>query len=307
METNVNQLEVFIRWADVVLMTYAVTDPASFMLATHLLGEIQKLRPLCYRYINGHRYLSSNNYNTNNDTSNNSSTGPNGSELKKSQPKKCCDSCQDLPVVIVATKVDLIEKRLISEENGISMSHTTGCVSYREVSVKNTQDDSKGVCGIFEEAVRRGWLYRQHCVLSRNKYLSLSRHNSRNRNVQIQVPKTFLPTPIIIKSTDCFIDQSNTACEKKDDEKTRHGKEGSCKDKFDKEMMSMPSTPKHGKKLLRRKSLADWLRKLKLKSPEEGDKNSDRHEENEEDQPDFKSELKFKKRRASIGNFLISK
>lgn len=38
-------MEVFIRWADVVVLIYSITDRASFNLVIQLLEQIGKLRP----------------------------------------------------------------------------------------------------------------------------------------------------------------------------------------------------------------------------------------------------------------------
>ncbi|XP_031623883.1 ras-related and estrogen-regulated growth inhibitor-like protein [Contarinia nasturtii] len=100
-ESDNAKLEANIKWADAYILMYSVTDKCSF-------DECNRLKFLI-------------NYNKRKNKKN----GSNGKD----------NSC-DVPVMLVANKVDMDRDRMIASEEGKRRYREIGCVGFREISVR---------------------------------------------------------------------------------------------------------------------------------------------------------------------------
>ncbi|KAL3280412.1 hypothetical protein HHI36_017894 [Cryptolaemus montrouzieri] len=108
-------LEANIRWAEAFILMYSVTDKCSF-------DECYRLKFLI-NYNKKRRRL--------------------GSVVK--------DGMGDVPVVLVGNKMDQIEDRMISSEEGQRRSKEIGCVCFHEISVRESIDQ---VWSVFRDVCR---------------------------------------------------------------------------------------------------------------------------------------------------------
>lgn len=95
-------LEANIRWAEAFILMYSVTDKCSF-------DECYRLKFLI-NYNKRRRRL--------------------GSTSK--------DGIGDVPVVLVGNKIDQVEDRMVSLEEGQRRSKEIGCVCFHEISVRES-------------------------------------------------------------------------------------------------------------------------------------------------------------------------
>lgn len=103
-ESECLALEANIRWAEAFILMYSVTDKCSF-------DECYRLKFLI-NYNKRRRRL--------------------GSASK--------DAIGDVPVVLVGNKIDQIEDRMVSSEEGQRRSKEIGCVCFHEISVRESID-----------------------------------------------------------------------------------------------------------------------------------------------------------------------
>ncbi|XP_066251075.1 ras-related and estrogen-regulated growth inhibitor isoform X1 [Euwallacea similis] len=108
-------LEANIRWAEAFILMYSVTDKCSF--------------DECYRL----KFLI--NYN----------------KRKKRIGNSTKDPVVDVPVVLVGNKIDQVEDRMISLEEGQKRSKEIGCVCFHEISVRESIEQ---VWNVFRDTCR---------------------------------------------------------------------------------------------------------------------------------------------------------
>ncbi|XP_065169359.1 ras-related and estrogen-regulated growth inhibitor isoform X2 [Atheta coriaria] len=117
-ESESYSLEANIRWAEAFILMYSVTDKCSF--------------DECYRL----KFLI--NYNKRRKRLGGGSTSTK-------------DSCLDVPVVLVGNKIDQVEDRMISSEEGQKRSKEIGCVCFHEISVRESIEQ---VWSVFRDCTR---------------------------------------------------------------------------------------------------------------------------------------------------------
>ncbi|CAH0553101.1 unnamed protein product [Brassicogethes aeneus] len=108
-------LEANIRWAEAFILMYSVTDKCSF--------------DECYRL----KFLI--NYN----------------KRRRKLGSSSKDGIYDVPVVLVGNKIDQIEDRMVSLEEGQRRSKEIGCVCFHEISVRESIDQ---VWSVFRDVCR---------------------------------------------------------------------------------------------------------------------------------------------------------
>ncbi|GJQ73904.1 hypothetical protein Trydic_g18838 [Trypoxylus dichotomus] len=108
-------LEANIRWAEAFILMYSVTDKCSF-------DECYRLKFLI-NYNKRRRRL--------------------GSSSK--------DSASDVPVVLVGNKIDQMDDRMVTSEEGQRRSKEIGCVCFHEISVRESIDQ---VWSVFRDVCR---------------------------------------------------------------------------------------------------------------------------------------------------------
>ncbi|CAG9766807.1 unnamed protein product [Ceutorhynchus assimilis] len=108
-------LEANIRWAEAFILMYSVTDKCSF--------------DECYRF----KFLI--NYN----------------KRKKRIGNSNKDYLNDVPVVLVGNKIDQVEDRMVSLEDGQKRSKEIGCVCFYEISVRESIEQ---VWNVFRDTCR---------------------------------------------------------------------------------------------------------------------------------------------------------
>ncbi|XP_050293988.1 ras-related and estrogen-regulated growth inhibitor isoform X2 [Anthonomus grandis grandis] len=114
-DTDCLSLEANIRWAEAFILMYSVTDKCSF--------------DECYRL----KFLI--NYN----------------KRKKRIGNSTRDSLGDVPVVLVGNKIDLVEDRMVTLEEGQKRSKEIGCVCFHEISVRESIEQ---VWNVFRDTCR---------------------------------------------------------------------------------------------------------------------------------------------------------
>lgn len=115
-ETDSVRLEANIRWADVFVLMYSVTDKCSF-------DDCNRLKFLI-------------NYN----------------KRKRRIPSPTSkDGCWEVPVVLVGNKKDQSGDRMVDTQEGFKRSRDIGCQAFHEVSVRESIDE---VSWVFEDTVR---------------------------------------------------------------------------------------------------------------------------------------------------------
>uniref|UniRef100_A0A6A7G2W2 small monomeric GTPase n=2 Tax=Hirondellea gigas TaxID=1518452 RepID=A0A6A7G2W2_9CRUS len=115
-EKDSERHEANIRWADVFLLVYSVTDRCSFddcSRAKFLINYNKRRRRI---------------------------TGPANK-----------DSREDAPVLLVGNKKDLVGDRMVSTDEGLKRSRDIGCRAFHEISVRESIEEVKEV---FSEAIR---------------------------------------------------------------------------------------------------------------------------------------------------------
>lgn len=111
-ENECLSLEANIKWAEAFILMYSVTDKCSF--------------DECYRL----KFLI--NYN-------------------KKRRRIAKDAALDVPVVLVGNKIDQVEDRMVSSEEGQKRSKEIGCVCFHEISVRESIDQ---VWSVFRDVCR---------------------------------------------------------------------------------------------------------------------------------------------------------
>ncbi|KAG5892302.1 hypothetical protein JTB14_023482 [Gonioctena quinquepunctata] len=114
-ETECLGLEANIRWAEAFILMYSVTDKCSF-------DECHRLKFLI-------------NYN----------------KRRRRLGSSCKDGCGDVPVVLVGNKIDQIEDRMVTTEEGQRRSKEIGCVCFHEISVRESIEQ---VWNVFRDVCR---------------------------------------------------------------------------------------------------------------------------------------------------------
>ncbi|KAK8404527.1 hypothetical protein O3P69_007641 [Scylla paramamosain] len=115
-ETDSVRLEANIRWADVFILMYSVTDKCSF-------DDCNRLKFLI-------------NYNK---------------RKRRITSPTSKDAAWEVPVVLVGNKKDQAGDRMVSSEEGFKRSRDIGCQTFHEISVRESIDE---VSRVFEDAVR---------------------------------------------------------------------------------------------------------------------------------------------------------
>lgn len=103
-ENECLSLEANIKWAEAFILMYSVTDKCSF--------------DECYRL----KFLI--NYN----------------KKRRRLGNVTKDAAVDVPVVLIGNKIDQIEDRMVSLEEGQKRSKEIGCVCFHEISVRESID-----------------------------------------------------------------------------------------------------------------------------------------------------------------------
>lgn len=183
-------MEIFIRWADVVVLVYSITDRASFNLVLQLLNQIDKIKPQKANRDKLNRGLSLTGL---------GGAGPGGGggsgfswvdvDDDAQRPRvSVCDSCPGFPIFLLGTKMDLWRDRQVSTENGLRASHEFSCIGFKEIS---TKDSIEQVDEVFEVALRQGWLFRQHREMTKHKNLTLYNTGRTGSSVSLTAGSTF--------------------------------------------------------------------------------------------------------------------
>ncbi|XP_066989795.1 ras-related and estrogen-regulated growth inhibitor isoform X2 [Macrobrachium rosenbergii] len=115
-ETDSVRLEANIRWADVFILMYSVTDKCSF-------DDCNRLKFLI-------------NYNK---------------RKKRITSPTSKEGLWEVPVVLVANKKDQGGDRMVSTEEGLKRSQDIGCLAFHEISVRESIDE---VWKVFGDVVR---------------------------------------------------------------------------------------------------------------------------------------------------------
>ncbi|KAG5684050.1 hypothetical protein PVAND_013301 [Polypedilum vanderplanki] len=126
-EFLINQLEANIRWADAFILVYSVTDKCSF-------EEVNRLKFLI-------------NYN-------------------KRRRKIHKDDFIDVPVILVANKIDQANDRMVSREEGQKRCEDIGCACFHEISTRESIED---VQGVFRDVCRFWRFFSKFPKLKRSK------------------------------------------------------------------------------------------------------------------------------------------
>ncbi|XP_069995219.1 ras-related and estrogen-regulated growth inhibitor isoform X1 [Penaeus vannamei] len=115
-ETDSVRLEANIRWADVFILMYSVTDKCSF-------DDCNRLKFLI-------------NYNK---------------RKRRIASPTSKESAWEVPVVLVGNKKDQGGDRMVSSEDGLKRSRDIGCHAFHEISVRESIEE---VSRVFSDAVR---------------------------------------------------------------------------------------------------------------------------------------------------------
>lgn len=150
MEDLSARIDEHIRWADAYLVMYSVTDKCSFDECMRTKFLINHIRKRGRKLSHGH--------------------------------------LQEYPVILVGNKTDQLGDRMMSYEQGKRRSLELGCVSFHEISARESYEE---VCLVFED-LYRNWrcVKKEHKVtrantdegVNKSAHLSPSRSSSDEKN-----------------------------------------------------------------------------------------------------------------------------
>lgn len=143
-EFLINQLETNIRWADAFIIVYSISDKCSFEEVNRLkfLINYNKRRRKIHK-VRKVKFV-----------------------IKKIFIIFFQDDLIDVPVILVANKIDQSNDRMVAREEGQKRCEDIGCACFHEISVRESIED---VQGVFRDVCRFWRFFSKFPKLKRSK------------------------------------------------------------------------------------------------------------------------------------------